>query len=186
VAALRRGEARDWSDVWVSRLALDLEARVPEDYVAEESERVDLYWRLAQLETDEQVESFARSVAKRYGPLPPQLQRLLALVRLRALCQAAGIAEIVAGPKGAVLSARKPVKLDHATWAEIGRRLGPLKVKHDGRLVVRAAWQEPEARISGVTEFIELLATHPAQPAPKLARKRTTPRRDAKPGRRIC
>ena len=106
-------------------------------------------------------------------------------MRLRALCQAAGITEIVAGPKGAVVSARKPVKLDHAMRTEIGRRLGPLKVKHDGRLAVRAAWQEPDARISGVTEFIELLATHAAQPAPKLARKRSTPRRDAKPGRGI-
>jgi transcription-repair coupling factor (superfamily II helicase) len=149
VAALRRGETRDWSDVWVPRLALDLEARVPEGYIVEELERVDLYWRLAQLETDEQVEAFARDVTKRYGPPPLQLQQLLKLVRIRSLCQAAGISELVAGPKGAVLTARGRHGLDRRCVDEISRAVGPARLKRDGRLAVRAAWTEPEARLAG-------------------------------------
>ena len=42
----------------------------------------------------------------RFGPLPAEVEHLLATVVVKALCRRANVAKIEAGPKGAVLSFR--------------------------------------------------------------------------------
>ncbi|MBM3662460.1 MAG: transcription-repair coupling factor [Actinobacteria bacterium] len=70
-------------------------AYIPEDYIAREDLRLEAYRRLAALEDLEEVDSIQAEWVDRFGPVPEPAVELLGVARLRALCLAAGISELV-------------------------------------------------------------------------------------------
>ncbi len=62
---------------------LPCEAYIPRSYVPDMRLKIDLYRRLARLATIAEWEDLAAELADRFGPLPPEVQRLLVLARLR-------------------------------------------------------------------------------------------------------
>ena len=79
---------------------------IPEDYVADLQLRLGLYRRLAALETDEEIESFAAELIDRFGPLPAEVEQLMKLVSIKALCRQAHVEKVEAGPKGVIVAFR--------------------------------------------------------------------------------
>ncbi len=84
VRALRREPPRQVLEVSVQ---LPGEAYLPDDYVADRSQRLDLYRRLCQVPDEQALQSLAAELEDRYGPLPPQARRFLRLIRLRLLAR---------------------------------------------------------------------------------------------------
>jgi transcription-repair coupling factor (superfamily II helicase) len=156
VAAIRIGEHRDWSDIWVPRLALGIEARIPVRYVGDEADRLDLYWRLGRALRAEAIDEIEAEVTSRFGPWPPPVGHALDLARLRARCLDANIAEVLAGPKGAVLARRSGAWRREDAVRIAGA--GPARMKRDGRLAVRASWPDARSRLSGVAGLLDALA----------------------------
>ena len=79
---------------------------IPEDYVADLPVRLALYRRLADLDDEREIDGFAAELIDRFGPLPEEVEHLLQIVAIKALCRHANVEKIDAGPKGAVLSFR--------------------------------------------------------------------------------
>ena len=50
-----------------------------------------------------ELEGFAAELIDRFGPLPKEVNTLLLVVRIKAMCKRAGIAKLDGGPKGATL-----------------------------------------------------------------------------------
>jgi transcription-repair coupling factor (superfamily II helicase) len=73
----------------------DLEAIFPESYVSDESLRVNLYKRLASIQTVPQVDNFAIELKDRFGPLPQQAENLLEMARMKVLGQEKGFKRII-------------------------------------------------------------------------------------------
>ena len=76
---------------------------IPEAYVADLDVRLGLYRRLSALERKVELEGFAAELIDRFGPLPAEVETLLLVVRIKALCKRAGIARLDGGPKGATV-----------------------------------------------------------------------------------
>ena len=68
-----------------------------------------MYRRLADLEDERDIDSFAAELVDRFGPLPEETRHLLDVVAIKALCRRANVAKIDAGPKGVVLSFRDDI-----------------------------------------------------------------------------
>ncbi len=144
---------------WAPQLAVGMPVMIPEDYVADLGLRLGLYRRLAALESDAEVEAFAAELVDRFGPMPEPAENLLALVRVKRLCRAAGIERLDAGPKGAVAAFRggafaAPEKL----VAHIARNAATMRVRPDSSLFVAASWRRGADRLAGVTELAADLA----------------------------
>jgi transcription-repair coupling factor (superfamily II helicase) len=63
----------------------DLEILIPDEYVESITERLSLYQRLDNCETEEELESMKKELADRFGPVPQQVNDLFITVRCRKL-----------------------------------------------------------------------------------------------------
>ena len=73
---------------------LPISAHLPDDYVEEEGQRLDLYRRLGGAGSSTAVESIAAEMRDRFGAPPAPAERLLDVARLRVAASSAGIAGI--------------------------------------------------------------------------------------------
>ena len=77
------------------RIELPVEAHLPTDYVESERLRLEMYKRLAEVRSEADVKGVEAELADRYGPLPTEVDNLLAVARFRLLARSAGLTEIV-------------------------------------------------------------------------------------------
>ena len=80
---------------------------IPEDYVNDLAVRLSLYRRLADLETDEEIDNFAAEMRDRFGVLPDEVRYLFKVAAIKAYCRRANVEKVDAGPKGAVITFRE-------------------------------------------------------------------------------
>jgi transcription-repair coupling factor (superfamily II helicase) len=73
---------------------LPLEAHLPDDYVTDEAQKLELYRRLARARTPGDVAAFRQEVTDRFGPLPLPVQRLAEVAELRLAAEGAGVASM--------------------------------------------------------------------------------------------
>ncbi len=71
-----------------------MELLLPPSYVPQTSERIALYQELDGLDTDEQVDAFARRLEDRFGRIPDVTAELLLVPRLRRLARRLGIEKV--------------------------------------------------------------------------------------------
>ncbi len=84
-----KGEAAP--DEAETQLNLGLNIRIPADYVPEENQRLQMYKRVARVETEQQLTDVAAELQDRYGPPPPAVRNLLDYASLKLLCMKVGV-----------------------------------------------------------------------------------------------
>ena len=158
VAALRGGQEGEVEDQWSPRINLGTSVLIPEDYVPDLQVRLGLYRRLSGVETHDTIEAFAAELIDRFGPLPEEVRHLLNVVEIKGLCRQAGIEQIDAGPKGAVIAFRnKTFANPEGLIAFIREEGARVKLQPDHRLIYYANWATPEARLQGTRELLKRL-----------------------------
>jgi len=75
-------------------------AYLPDDYVGDPQQKMDLYRRVARIRRAEACDRLRDEFKDRYGPLPPSVEHLLAIQQLRIRAGAQGIDEIKGGRQG--------------------------------------------------------------------------------------
>ena len=73
----------------------DVEILIPDSYVENITERLSLYSRLDNSETDEELDQMESEFVDRFGPIPPQVQDLFITVRCRKLAVALGFEKLM-------------------------------------------------------------------------------------------
>jgi transcription-repair coupling factor (superfamily II helicase) len=173
IARLRSGEVDlpDEGD-WSPQINLGVPVLIPEAYVPDLDVRLGLYRRLSSLEKKVEMEGFAAELIDRFGPLPPEVDTLMTVVRIKALCKRAGIARLDGGPKGATVQFNLDRFANPAGLVQfLHDAKGAAKIK-DNKVVLRRDWDDARARLVGafgVARDLALLAT----PEPKPAARRS-------------
>jgi transcription-repair coupling factor (superfamily II helicase) len=164
VMSLKAGVAPA-ADKWSPQITIGTPVRIPEDYVADLSVRLALYRRLADTEEQRDIDAFAAELVDRFGPLPDEVEHLLQVVAIKALCRRANVERIEAGPKGAVLSFRDNTFADPDGLVRYIRDRGAsARVRPDMKVVFFEDWERPEARLKGTIQILHSLV-HLAEPA---------------------
>ncbi len=142
--------------------------------------RLGLYRRLSGLHESADLENFSAELADRFGPPPDEVKHLLTVVQIKNYCRRAGIAQVDAGPKGAVVSFRHKkfanpqglVKFMHDNGAAV-------KLQPDHKLVFKADWDDGVEQLRGTRALVRELAdiAHGKEPAlPQTATGEAMPR----------
>ncbi len=76
------------------RIDLPLPVRLPDDYVPDVRLRLQIYRRLAELGSMEQIDEMERELADRFGPLPQEVRNLMYQLRLKSLARDAEVGHI--------------------------------------------------------------------------------------------
>ena len=100
VERLKTGEDEPVEDVWSPTISLGSPVTIPENYIPDLTTRLSLYRRLSALSDETEIEAMGAEIVDRFGPPPPEVDLLLKLVRIKALCRASHVEKLDAGPKG--------------------------------------------------------------------------------------
>nr|WP_217180582.1 transcription-repair coupling factor [Nakamurella multipartita] len=98
-AAAAAGEELQEEPVEV-RVDLPIDANVPHEYIPAERLRLDAYRRIAGVASKEEVAAVRDELTDRYGPIPEQVENLLAVAEFRQVCRSVGVTEVTLGPPG--------------------------------------------------------------------------------------
>jgi transcription-repair coupling factor (superfamily II helicase) len=91
---------------------LPVDAHLPDDYVPDEIQKLDLYRRLARARTAGDLAAIRAELVDRFGPLPPAAQRLLEVADLRLTAESLGISAIAREGDELVVRFLRPVDRD--------------------------------------------------------------------------
>ena len=73
---------------------LPVDAHLPDDYVPDVAQKLELYRRLARARSAGDVAAFRQEVTDRFGPMPASVTRLVEVAELRLAAEAAGVSSI--------------------------------------------------------------------------------------------
>ncbi|HET7386356.1 MAG TPA: transcription-repair coupling factor [Nocardioidaceae bacterium] len=94
VAEFRSGGTPEDQAPAETRIELPIDAHIPHDYVPSERLRLEMYKRLAEVASDEDVSAIRDELEDRYGAPPAPVVSLLEVARFRARCRGAGVGEV--------------------------------------------------------------------------------------------
>jgi transcription-repair coupling factor (superfamily II helicase) len=92
--AVREMKGEGAADEAETQLNLGLNIRIPADYIPEENQRLQMYKRVARVETDSQLTDVTAELEDRYGPAPAAVRNLLDYASLKLLCTRIGVTAI--------------------------------------------------------------------------------------------
>ncbi|MEX5728970.1 transcription-repair coupling factor (superfamily II helicase) [Rhodovulum iodosum] len=161
IAKIKAGEMEGLSEAdedWSPQINLGVPVLIPDTFVPDLDVRLGLYRRLSGLATKVELEGFAAELIDRFGKLPKEVNTLLLIVRIKAMCKRAGIARLDGGPKGATIQFHNDKFANPKGLVEfIGAQQGLAKVK-DNKIVLRRDWKKDSDKIKGAFAIARDLA----------------------------
>lgn len=171
IAKIRSGEteANLDNDQWAPQINLGVSVLIPAAYVPDLDVRLGLYRRLSSLATKVELEGFAAELIDRFGPLPKEVNTLMLIVRIKAMCRKAGIAKLDGGPKGATIQFHNDkFASPGGLVAFLEDQRGLAKIR-DNKVVVRRDWGRTSDKIKGAFAIAKDLAALVAAEAKRKA-----------------
>ena len=159
VEALKAGIVDPVEEQWSPTIATGAPVTIPDHYVPDLALRMQLYRRLSSLQNDEEIESFAAEMIDRFGPLPPEVEQLMKLVSIKALCIRTHIEKVEAGAKGVVISFRGNSFANPAGLVRfIAGQGSDARVRPDMRVAFMRDFESTDARLEGTRQILRSLA----------------------------
>ncbi|NSX55250.1 transcription-repair coupling factor [Parasulfitobacter algicola] len=161
IAKIKSGQMEGLSDddgTWAPQINLGVPVLIPEDYVPDLDVRLGLYRRLSGLTSKVELEGFAAELIDRFGPLPKEVNTLMLIVRIKAMCKKAGIAKLDGGPKGATIQFHRDKFASPLGLVEFIEAQNGLAKVRDNKIVVRRDWVKDSDKIKGAFAIARDLA----------------------------
>ncbi len=160
VAELKEGGEGAGEEQWSPQISVGAAVLIPDSYVPDLQLRLSLYRRLAEISDPSETDAFVAELIDRFGPLPEEVEHLLKVVIIKALCRRANIEKLDAGPKGIVIQFRNsefPNTAGLLKW--IGEQGSIAKVRPDQSVVLQRDWATADKRIKGSAVIASKLAS---------------------------
>lgn len=138
-------------------ISLKLEAYIPEDYVPETQQRMNLYKRLSRADSALEIDDTEEEIFDLYGKPPIQVSQLLQVMRIRLAMKDTRILRLDYNGQDLVLTfdQETPVRPETlVVWAQRDRRV---RLAPGDRLKFRIGPTEPQSRINQCIEMFKEL-----------------------------
>jgi len=123
-------------------LNLGLDIKIPESYIADESQRLRMYKRISALSTAEQLAEMQEELVDRYGPVPPPVARLLKYALLKSAAEQLFVQSIERKAEAVRLKFHAEAPVDPAKVATFVRQRRGASLRPDGTLYFRLAAED--------------------------------------------
>jgi transcription-repair coupling factor (superfamily II helicase) len=161
IAKIKSGEIGGLSaidDQWSPQINLGVPVMIPEGYIPDLDIRLGLYRRLSSLASKVELEGFAAELIDRFGPIPKEVNTLMLIVRIKAMCKRAGISRLDAGPKGATVQFHNDKFANPAGLVEFLRDQGAGAKVQGNKIVLTGEMKSEADRIKGAFAIARDLA----------------------------
>ncbi len=144
---------------WSPQISVGTSVMIPDDYVPDLHLRLGLYRRLGELTELGDIDAFGAEMIDRFGPLPPEVQSLLKVVYIKALCRKANVEKLEAGPKGVVVQFRNKEFPNPAALVGFIAKQGTMaKIRPDQSVFLTRDLPTPDKRLAGAAMVMTQLA----------------------------
>ncbi|WP_425467531.1 transcription-repair coupling factor [Rhizobium glycinendophyticum] len=144
---------------WSPQIQVGTSVMIPENYVPDLHLRMALYRRLGELDDLREIDGFGAELIDRFGPMPIEVQHLLKVVYIKALCRVANVEKLEAGPKGVVVQFRgKQFPNPAALVGYIAKQGTMAKIRPDHSVFLTRDLPTPEKRLAGAAVVMTQLA----------------------------
>jgi len=161
ISKIRSGQLEgvvDDDGQWAPQINLGVPVLIPEKFVPDLDVRLGLYRRLSGLTTKVELEGFAAELIDRFGKLPKEVNTLLLVVRIKAMCKRAGIAKLDGGPKGATIQFHNDKFASPEGLVDFIHAQNGLAKVRDNKIIVRRDWKSEADKIKGAFAIARDLA----------------------------
>jgi transcription-repair coupling factor (superfamily II helicase) len=143
-----------------AEINLHVPALLPSDYVTDVHERLVLYKRLANCDSEDELEAMREELVDRFGVLPDPARALLDTHRLRILGKPLGVARIEATDNGALLQFVPKPPIDPARVFKLVQTKRQYRLAGSDKLRIEARMPDLNARVTALrAAFVELTGT---------------------------
>ncbi len=105
-------------DEFQTTVDIEIDAFLPSSYIRSESQKLEIYKRIAGIETFEECEDMQDELLDRFGDLPRAVQNLLAVANLKIVAHRVYVKEIVEKPEEIKLSLYEKARLNPAAFPD--------------------------------------------------------------------
>ena len=158
-----KGEAAP--DEAETQLNLGLNIRIPADYVPEENQRLQMYKRVARVETEAQLTDVSAELQDRYGPPPAAVRNLLDYASLKLLCMKVGVNAIERKRDFVTLKFQQNAAVDPEQLARFVSAQRGAQFTPDGMLKFALKVTAAEEVLRALRTILDQLATTETAPA---------------------
>ncbi len=92
--AVRHLKGEGGEEGYNTTIDLNLDAYIPDSYIPNEYHKLDIYKRIAAIESEEDMEEMTEELIDRFGEFPKKVEMLLLVARLKALAHEAYVTQI--------------------------------------------------------------------------------------------
>lgn len=92
--AVKEAKGQVVMDDFETTIDLDIDAFIPDSYIGNEFQKLDIYKRIAGIENEEEYEDMLEELLDRFGDPPKPVMNLMGIANLKALAHKAYITEI--------------------------------------------------------------------------------------------
>jgi transcription-repair coupling factor (superfamily II helicase) len=159
VKALKAGREPDLAAPLSSTTEINLHvpALLPSDFCGDVHERLSIYKRLANCETQDRIDDMQEELIDRFGKLPDPVKALIETHRLRISAKQVGIVKIDAHAEAASLQFMEKPPIDPIKIITLIQKNRQVKLAGQDKLRITAAMPDLQARVNQVKQTIKQL-----------------------------
>lgn len=110
--AVKRAKGQEETAEYETVVDLYVNAFIPDSYITNGGQKIDIYKRIARIEGEKDQEAMADELMDRFGPLPSSVRNLLVIAEIKTHAHQAGITEIKQNDREICLSVMKNPPFD--------------------------------------------------------------------------
>lgn len=92
--AVRQLKGGPEAETFTTLIDLNVDAYIPEYYIKNEYQKLDIYKRIAAIESEEELEDMTEELIDRFGDIPKKVQQLLVIASLKSLAHSVDVTAI--------------------------------------------------------------------------------------------
>jgi transcription-repair coupling factor (superfamily II helicase) len=157
VKAIREGKTPDLDQPLdlSQEVNMRVPALIPDDYLPDVHTRLIMYKRIASAADADELSELRVEMVDRFGSLPPPLQNLFQVTRLRLRAATLGISRIDFGPKGGTLEFRQDTRVDPIALVRLVQsEPNSYRLEGGAKLRMTRALETPEQRFEAVQALL--------------------------------
>lgn len=161
IEARKAGKKLDEYVTFEPELSLTLDAYIPESYISDEEQKIDMYKQFQTIRSSEDIQDLQDELMDRFGDYPPQVEHLFIVASLKRYAKDQRIESIEEFPKKIelIVEENRSQQIDGAKLFEVANGFGrnvQLGTEHQ-KLKVSIRWSvdDTHARYETVEKFIQ-------------------------------
>lgn len=94
VKNMKQGTSQEEAASFTTTVDLNVDAFIPASYIPDEYQKLDIYKRIALIETEEEMDDMMEELIDRFGDIPKKIQKLILIARLKAFAHSVYVTSI--------------------------------------------------------------------------------------------